>query len=166
MYVLELDIAKDLMDDVKKKVKALNGNSVKVGMFSESGKHYSGYTYVQLFKYLSEGDPKRNMPPRSPLQVVTALVPLVKSSLRKDLQNYLESIKNSSVDVESILEALGAFYREEVRDIFGDPSKLASKAEFTKSISNSPDTPLIEDGTLAKRVAYKVNNKPAKEIGR
>ena len=51
MYVLELDIAKDLMDDVKKKVKALNGNSVKVGMFSESGKHYSGtlmYNFLNI----------------------------------------------------------------------------------------------------------------------
>jgi len=167
MYTLEINIKNDILKDITKKIKALEGHEVKVGMFSESGKHYSDYTYVELFKYLSEGDPSKNLPPRSPLQVVAAMVPLIKSPLQKDLQKYFSMSKGSNISVDNILEDLGRFYREEVREVFGKVGPgIPPKADFTKIRSKSPYTPLIEQGDLAEKVAYRVDNHAVKEINR
>ena len=167
MFQLEINLKNDIISDVKKKVQKLDNREVKVGMFSEQGKHYSGYTYVELFKYLSEGDFYNNLPPRSPLEVVAALVPLVKSPLQKDLARYLNDLSGkATVDVDSILNNLGKFYRDEVREVFGDSGKISEKSAYTKSVSNSPDTPLIETGDLSKKVAYKIDNGNINEVGR
>ena len=109
----------------------------------EQGKHEdSGFDYVALFKYLSDGDPSINMPPRSPLQVAEALNSMSSSGVKKGLKRYLSNIEaKPSVSEEDILETIGKFYRNKTRDVFGDESKLAPKADYTKELSRSPNTP-------------------------
>jgi hypothetical protein len=164
---IHLDPKNDILSNIKRRVASLGNREVKVGMFSEQGKHYSGYTYVELFKYLSEGDPSNNMPPRSPLEVVAMLVPLVKSDLKEDLNKYLSHLsKTPAISTDEILNNLGSFYREEVREVFGDEWELKAKSRYTKERSSSPNTPLIESGSLAKKVSYKVDNGVAVPIER
>lgn len=163
-----LTLKEDLMPELEKRVKELIHHKVEIGMFIEQGEHSeSGFDYVALFKYLSDGDPSRNMPPRSPLQVVAALNDLKRSGLKQDVKKYLTNLKTKpSIKVDDIMENVGMYYRGKVRDVFGDQSRLAPKAESTKAISQSPNTPLIETGELAKKVAYRVDEGDIKEIGR
>ena len=166
--MFDLKLEEDFLPEVIKRVEELEKHHVEIGMFMEQGKHDdSGFDYVALFKYLRDGDPTINMPPRSPLQVAEALNSMSSSGVKKDLKRYLSNLKaKPSTSEDDILENIGAFYRNKTRDVFGDESKLAPKSDYTKALSSSPNTPLIETGDLAKRVAYRVDDGDIKEIGR
>ena len=57
MYSINLNLEKDLTNSLVKRIQALEGHKVEIGMFASQGQHSSGYSYVGLFKYLSTGDP-------------------------------------------------------------------------------------------------------------
>jgi len=170
-FTTHLELLENFVPEIERRINALEGHQVDVGMFDSQGQHEgSGFTYVGLFKYMADGDPKRNMPPRSPLHVVAAMNPtLRKSGLKKDIQKYLSNVKTSkgAVTKEQVFNNLGEHYREEVRNVFGEESKLAPKNDkTTKPRSVSPNTPLIESGELAKKVAYRVDGGAPNAIGR
>jgi len=170
-FTAHLELLENFVPEIEKRINALEGHQVDVGMFASQGQHEgSGFTYVGLFKYMADGDPKRNMPPRSPLHVVANMnKTLRKSGLKGDIQKYLTNIRSTkgSITKTELLNNLGEHYREEVRNVFGDESKLAPKnAKTTKPRSVSPNTPLVETGELAKKVAYRVDGGSPNEIGR
>ena len=166
MFNIKINLEEDMFKEIEKRLTDMKGHSVKIGMFAEQGTHKeSGMSYVKLFKYLSDGDPSIRMPPRSPLHTVAGLVPFKSSPLKKDLARYLSNLKGKApITVSDMLQNTGAFYRNEVRSVFGSPL-LAAKAISTKIKSKSPNTPLIETGDLASKVAFKVDNQSPDEIG-
>lgn len=166
MFIIDIKLTENLLPALEKRIKNLSKRHVSVGMWESQGVHKpSGFNYVDLFKYLSDGNPLKMLPPRSPLQTVVALRPLKVSPLRSDLNKYLSNLEGQPVVGENaVLENLGSYYRKEVRDVFGS-SLLAPKAESTKRASKSKNTPLIETGELAKQVAYKIDNQGPEKIG-
>ena len=166
MFALDINLEKDLTKVITQRLQALSGRKVEIGMFAEQGQHHSGHSYAGLFKYLSDGDPSngRGMPARNTLYVTTALKPLSTSPLKRSLALYLKDLsKYKSSD--QVLEDVGVYYRDSVRDVFGDDTILAPKSDYTKGLSESPDTPLIETGSLAKKVAYKIDKQSPVEVG-
>lgn len=166
--MFKLELVEDLLPELKRRIRSLEGREVDIGMFAEQGKHEdSGFKYVDLFRHLSEGNPAKNLPPRSPLLVASVLNPPNTSPLRRNLKKLLTNLSGKSpMTPDKVLENTGEFYRKKVRDVFGDESKLAPKAKRTKERSESPNTPLINTGDLASKVAFKVDNQNPKEIGK
>ena len=167
-FTIKFKLVEDKLPELEKRLKDLDGHKVGIGMWKEQGVHKpSGFPAVSLFRYLSEGNPAKNLPPRSPLQTVAALVPLSSSPLKPDITKYLSNITGRPpITPLKVMGDLGEFYRDKVRDVFGDAGLLAPKAASTKSKSKSPNTPLIETKELASKVAYKIDNDIPKEVGR
>lgn len=168
MFTIDINLEEDFLPKIEERIRKLAKKDLEVGMFRSQGVHTdSGFSYVSLFKYLSDGNPAKNLPPRSPLQTTVALVPLRASPLKKDLRKYLSNVKgNPPISTDTIVEDLGTFYRDKVRSVFGDSGLLAPKAPSTKRRSKSPNTPLIETSELASKIAYKVDNNTPKDVGR
>ena len=159
MIHVEIDLIEDFTQNLFNRLEALEGEFVDVGVLNNRN-HNSGYGNASIFKYLSEGNPARNLPPRNTLRVAFGLNPLSKSPMKKQLGEYLSNIKVKSKDPDRVLEEVGEFYRDRVKAVFGDTALIAEKAPFTKALSDSPDTPLIETGDLRDEVAYSVSHGP------
>ena len=158
----------DLFEELSKRLEALDGQEVSIGMFEEQGKHKdSGFTYAALLKYHADGNPAKNLPPRSPLHVAVGLNPIEVSPMRRGLNNYLKDLKNPvGIKGKSLLRNVGVFYRRKAREVFGNESLLRKKSASTRKASISPNTPLVETRNLARKMAYRVNKEVPKPINR
>lgn len=164
---IDTKVTLDLSKQLEKRLKAIADREVSIGMFKEQGEHYSGFTYVNLLRYHAGGDPRKNLPPRNPLYIAKMLNPVNTSPLKANLRKHLSNLKTGGTgSAEKVLEGVGEFYRDKVRDVFGDEGLLQPKTPSTQARSNSPGTPMMEEGSLASKVAYKIDDQPPKEVGR
>ena len=163
--MFDVTLKMDLMKDLEKRLTDLAKSHVSVGMFIEQGEHESGFSYVGLFRYHAHGDESRRLPARAPLWNATQITSLKRSGLPKDLARYLSSLTVKKTP-DKLLNNLGKHYRDTTREVFGNDSILAPKANRTQEMSQSPNTPLIETGELAKKISFKVNKGAVQEVGR
>ena len=161
MLTLEIDLVEDLMGEVMKRIEKLDGASVDYGVLNNHQHETSTLGNATLFRYLSHGNPERNLPPRNVLYVTSQFYPLRKSPLKESLRKHLSNLKAISPSSEDTLTDVGKYYRDKAKSVFGDEGKLEPKNEkTTKPYSISPDTPMVEQGDLKKEVGYRINNGP------
>lgn len=161
--IMAFKLKNDYLGELERRLRMLEKSSVKVGMF-DNGKHSedSDFTNVQLFAYLSRGDRSRNLPPRPVTQLAFMWNPLKTSPLKKELKIYFLDInrKKTQKDVDKILHSVGNFYAGKIRDIMGDPSKIASNSSWTIKMKQEKglegNTPFVEYGKLKSLVNYKI----------
>jgi len=141
-----------------------NGESVKIGHFSDSGIHPdSNISFVDLMKYHSAGDPSKNIPSRPVLEIL--VTSMLKVTAHKQVANALRRFKVNGFDkkaLEIMLKDIGEAIGEEEVNIFGS-HRLAANAQRTKDIKGS-ETPLVDTQDLVREVSYKdsITKKPHK----
>lgn len=145
-------------EELEKRLKQLAEKEVSVGVYSQKMHPLTTFTYSALFNYLSQGNPKMNLPPRPVLlQTFTFFKP--DASVKKLFQEYFKDIhkKKSSSAAEKVLHGLGKFYRDTAAEkVMGSTVYLAENAEWT--IRNKGfNAPMIETGNLRKKIAYKID---------
>ena len=150
-------------EKLRKTIKALNNQHVKVGHFSEQGIHYSGMTYPQLLAFWFIGVEQDSLMGR----------------LRQDVRgqftfNYFIS-KQIAIDKSMKLALKKWAVRSDAGDstagLLDDVGKaLRQEYSLTFNVREGPHmmgtaTPLFETGELAGTSAYKTSKSPAvKEI--
>ncbi len=159
-----MKMTKNRLPELIKRIEMLAKKAtVSVGMYGDSGTHPSGFTYVNLFKYLSEGDASEHLAARPVLKIAMSFNPLSESPLRKELVRYLDNIDRDKdlKDALIVANSLGKHYRKEVYEVFGS-SALPSNTPFTKIIKEhfgfDPNAPLVATGALRSKIAYNLED--------
>lgn len=143
------DILEERIADLEKK------GSFGYGMYGTEV-HYSGYTFPELLKMLSEGTD--HIPPRPVLSIALDFNPLSKSPLKRRLNSYLNLSSPRSIKDVSMVTA--KWYADTAKGIFGDTTKLESNSKYTQRLKQkagvSPqNNPLIWTGELKAHMQYR-----------
>lgn len=164
MFTIKLDIAKNLVPELERRLKNLENSEVGIGMWEEQGQHYSGFSYRGLFQYLSEGDSSNNLVARPILDIAIVFNPLKSSPLKRELRKYLSDLnmRKSKRSVNRMLSEVGEFYRDKAFSLFGDEGAIAPNTFATKIMKEQagfdPNKPFIQTGSLSKKIAYRIDN--------
>lgn len=160
--MFSIKLKKDYIKELEKRLRNINGTTLQVGVFDTS-KHYSGFTYVNLFKYLHNGNESKNLPARPVLTIAFTFNP-VSNKIKLALKSYLKDLhvnKNKSHFIKE-LRKVGEFYKSEIYDYFGDPNVLPDNAPYTQyykeRLGFDPNSPLVLTGELRSKITYKIDD--------
>lgn len=143
------------VNTLQKRLKQSHNKSWEVGVFRESGTHSSGWNYVDLARYLHNGDASQGLVPRPFLDVTYAFNGKRYNKLIRDaLSKYLLSEKE--VKLETLITRIASMQCQDVKDTFGQPSKLVSNKPSTIKQKGS-DKPLVDRGELRDHIAMKLS---------
>lgn len=135
-----------------------NKEFVSVGHFSESGTHYSGFTFPELMQLHHNGttntDGTEHIPPRPVLEYLFHNQPKILNNpkVRRAVKRYMDS-KLTEKDLVAMLKAVGFELANEEVDIFGS-NQLRKNHPFTIS-RKGEDAPLVDTQDLVSEVSYK-----------
>lgn len=141
------------LTELKKTLKSLDGQSVKVGHFAESGEHYSGLSYPDLMAVHHFG---RVVTPRK-------IVSLFNIRMKKILtnNNFTVAMKAwaksnlTKEDSNKLLEAFGSELVNQEKALFGKPDMFMPPTNSKKAVGVSgPTAPLVDRGDLRAATSY------------
>ncbi|BAV80938.1 hypothetical protein [Vibrio phage RYC] len=161
--IIHASLKTDHFEELKQRLLELQRQRVSVGVFDNS-KHYSGFTYVNLFTYLSRGDRANNLVPRDTLLIAFEFNPFPKQRIRKKLVTYFKGInsKKGRRQAEVVMKDVGKYYRDKAADVFGKSPPLAANTPWTETYKENlgfdPTKPLMMTGDLRKKIAFKIEN--------
>ncbi|PNH81335.1 hypothetical protein [Vibrio diazotrophicus] len=143
------------INTLQRRLKESHNKSWEVGVFRESGTHSSGWNYAALATYLHNGSAKDNLPPRPFLDITFMWSGKHYNKLIRDaLSKYLLSEKE--VKLETLISRIASMQCQDVKDTFGQPSKLVSNKPSTIKQKGS-DKPLVDRGELRDHIAMKLS---------
>jgi hypothetical protein len=129
-----------------------NNEHVSIGHFSESGTHYSGFTYPELMMLHHNGT--NHIPPRPVLEFLFHNQPkiLANPAVNKAVKRYMDS-KMTQKDLTAMLKVVGLIIGEEEVDIFGS-RMLTSNSRITQE-RKGENAPLVDTQDLVNETSYK-----------
>lgn len=133
------------------KLKALHGQSTKIGYFKEQGLHptadmpYASLAYIHANAH-EFGLPFPTRDVFSPIKPVIGGYPVQSKFFKNILKSYVQ-IK-TSYTLENLLDDIGKKYRDDGKNIFGNTAFL---------VTTSNPTPLVDEGFLKDAFAYKTS---------
>ncbi len=164
--IIGLELKEDHLEELKRRLEMLSKKQVKVGMFNtDAHVRAKTFTNVALFRYLADGDPDKNLPPRDVTALAFQFHPLSRNKeLKKNLEKYFKDIDKNKTekDVDKIMEDLGKYYRQAVWALFGNTSVIDPNSKWTVKQKERKgykgQNPLIETGSLRSHIGYSYNN--------
>lgn len=159
MFVLALEELDNYIDELQRRVKELEKADIFVGYDKVQGTHYSGFTYVDLMKYLSTGDSSENLPARPLLDITMGLHQINTRPFKTSLRNFLSNLDSRPKEkIENIGRTFAEGFMRDANYVFGNESMLTPNSPFTKKIKEAagvdPNAPLVFTGDLQKNLSY------------
>lgn len=134
---------------LQKHFKELNDLKLKAGYFSDSGMHSTAnMSYAQLMSLHEFGI---DVPERPAIQIAGHLLFLGQN---KDFKQAAKNLVGQVGKKNKNENILGEILKNQIHDIFGDPTKLQPNSR-----DKGRNTPLIDTEELLDNLGYKVNNK-------
>lgn len=162
MLTFSLTRTKNFMPHLKKRLQELHNREVQIGIFE--GFHEEAQMNTATLLAIHEfGSRKVNIPPR-PVLTNTFRIwePVPKSKFVKNqLKKYFKDIskKNTPVSFTTVLDNIGSFYEQKVKDNFG-VGVLTPNTPFTverkESMGRKGQNPLISSGELKASITYRI----------
>lgn len=156
--IIGLNLVEDNLDELLKRFKMMKNAQVEIGVFT-AGDHYSNFTYPKLLKYLSDGNPEMNLPPRPVLQVAMTFNYTKGLKVNKKyLKKFLSKINTKKTEQEFLdyLNHLGSYYSTATKQIFGDTNMLIKNSKWTVK-QKGFDAPLVRKGLLKEAITYRIS---------
>lgn len=162
MLTFGLKKQKDYFPNLKKRLKGLSKKSVQVGIFE--GYHQEAKMNTATLMAIHEfGSRSANIPSRPVLtQTFMLWEPVNKNMIIKNnLKRYLSNIhkKNPPISFETVLDNIGSFYEQKVKDNFGVGVLVENRASTVKAkerLGRKGQNPLISSGELQASITYRV----------
>ena len=129
--------------------RALDGKTIKAGVLKGAGS-YKGVSIAQVAKWNEYGTKNGHIPSRPFLAIATD----ESKGWQSEVKSQIGGI-NSSADVNEALKAIGETMKKDIKNLFGDRSKLRPNAPRTIA-KKGFDAPLIETGKLQEVIDYEV----------
>ena len=129
--------------------RALNGKVIKAGVLKGAGS-YKGVPIAQVAKWNEYGTKNGHIPSRPFLAIATD----ESKGWPSDVKSQIGGI-NSSADVNEALKTIGETMKKDIKNLFGDRSKLRPNAPSTIA-KKGFDAPLIDTGKLQEVIDYEV----------
>lgn len=147
------------VDQLLKKLEAVQGLNVSIGHFEEDGPHYSGYTYPELMALhhngVNTGDSLTNahITPRPVMDFVVREV-------EGDVNKYFDPIEKALVDFNfnQAFDQIGENIVELEKSIIGSSPPLDRVKPTTLALrkQSKENTPLEDTGSLKSKVKHKL----------
>lgn len=138
-------------------VKNLSKSTVKVGFFSEQGKHYSGFSYPALM-YLHEVHGIPTTGGKTYRRAFETAMQLDRKKLLAQTQKNLKAMfKSGQVDPETLLSHFGRETIHSIKEVFGNPSLLPPNLPSTIKSKGGRNTPLVDKSELVEHLAFKTS---------
>lgn len=142
---------KSKLSSLVAKLKALHGQSTKIGYFKEQGLHpnadmpYASLAYIHANAH-EFGLPFPTRDIFAPIKPVVGGYPAQSKFFKNLLKRHIQL--KTSYTLENLLDDIGKKYRDDGKNIFGNTAYLEQ---------TSNPTPLIDEGDLKKAFAYKTS---------
>lgn len=153
--------------DLLKALQQLEQPTVAVGHFEESGVHsISKVPYSVMANWFEHGTRNHDTGRFHirPFRALVALKMAAKGRTNKALQMAVDKHvkgflrKKTGMSLNKLMESIGAEYLEELRSIYGNPSRIRSNKASTiarKRSGNFADTPLVDTKEFSNKAGYK-----------
>ena len=138
------------MAGVIREINRLDGEEIVAGMLADSGVARNGAPYVSVATWNEFGT--RHIPSRPFLRIAFDDNRKAWEGLAEDL---LDQIVDRCMSASQVGKTMGKRMQKDIRDVIGDKSRLAPNAPSTIR-RKGHDKPLIDTGTMQKRVNYRV----------
>tara|TARA_R110002020_G_scaffold237085_3_gene449367 strand:- start:75 stop:572 length:498 start_codon:yes stop_codon:yes gene_type:complete len=131
----------------------LNGESVSVGHFQRSGKHYSGFTYPQLMAIQHFG--LGGQIPRQLILLLWFYNRRLQDQQFDDAMMVWGKSRYSETSTKNLLDSFGKILAKKEKDLFGQVTTFTPATKSTKRVGVSgPTAPLIDTGMLRDMIRY------------
>lgn len=140
-------------------LKELQKQKIEVGYFDGEEHPTAGMPFATLMAIHEHGQSDKNIPSRPIFQIAHEELRPKRNSHTRAL------VKDVVVQVGRLPQSLGSVgehYKDGIKSIFGDTSKLASNTPAVQAAKGG-DTPMIETTALRDNLGYRINGEEVKK---
>tara|TARA_Y100000310_G_scaffold74348_1_gene70508 strand:- start:34419 stop:34829 length:411 start_codon:yes stop_codon:yes gene_type:complete len=133
---------------------------VDIGYFNGEGHSQSELTLASIATLLEKGSVDGDQPARFVMETVAAdNLPQKSGEVIQAVRRYLASLDRVDLS-EQLLDSIGAFYRDEYKNLLGDSSRLTSNAPSVIE-RKGRDEPGIDTGELRDNAGFRTSKSGA-----